>query len=150
MDLATGKIKWAHQMTALDHFLVGCPPQRPGPNCPSPNGPDFDFGSSPILKHLKGGRDVVFKTYRLEVVPQFWLLTRNRRSRLFQQKTIPDVLKKVLTGLDVSYELQGDWKIREYVCQYQESDFNFACRLMEECGIYYFFKHSQGGHQMVI
>jgi polyvinyl alcohol dehydrogenase (cytochrome) len=60
MDLATGKIKWAHQMTALDHFLVGCPPQRPGPNCPSPNGPDFDFGSSPILKHLKDGRDVLY------------------------------------------------------------------------------------------
>jgi polyvinyl alcohol dehydrogenase (cytochrome) len=60
MDLKTGKIKWAHQMTALDHFLVGCPPQRPGPNCPSPNGPDFDFGSSPILKHLKDGHDVVY------------------------------------------------------------------------------------------
>ena len=65
MDLKTGKIKWAHQMTALDHFLVGCPPQRPGVNCPTPNGPDFDFGSSPILKHLppnkgeKSGKDIL-------------------------------------------------------------------------------------------
>jgi len=59
MDLKTGKIKWAHQMTALDHFLVGCPPQRPGANCPTPNGPDFDFGSSPILKHLAGGKDIL-------------------------------------------------------------------------------------------
>jgi len=59
MDLKTGKIKWAHQMTELDHFLVGCPPQRPGVNCPTPNGPDFDFGSSPILKHLKGGKDIL-------------------------------------------------------------------------------------------
>ena len=59
MDLKTGKIRWAHQMTALDHFLVGCPPQRPGPNCPTPNGPDFDFGSSPILKHLAGGKDIL-------------------------------------------------------------------------------------------
>jgi polyvinyl alcohol dehydrogenase (cytochrome) len=59
MDLKTGKIKWAHQMTALDHFLVGCPPQRPGVNCPTPNGPDFDFGSSPILKHLKSGKDML-------------------------------------------------------------------------------------------
>jgi polyvinyl alcohol dehydrogenase (cytochrome) len=59
MDLKTGKIRWAHQMTALDHFLVGCPPQKPGPNCPSPNGPDFDFGSSPILKHLAGGKDIL-------------------------------------------------------------------------------------------
>ncbi len=66
MDLKTGKIRWAHQMTEADHFLVGCPPQRPGVNCPTPNGPDFDFGSSPILKHLppkkgeKGGKDVLY------------------------------------------------------------------------------------------
>src|SRR5437016_1168588 len=53
-----------------------------------------------IVRRVKqGGRDLVFKTYRLEVVPQFWLLTRNRRSKLFQQKTIPEILKKVLTGL---------------------------------------------------
>ncbi|THD64283.1 PQQ-binding-like beta-propeller repeat protein [Phenylobacterium sp.] len=60
MDLKTGKIKWAHQMTQEDHFLVGCPPGHEGVNCPTPNGPDFDFGSSPILKHLKGGKDMLF------------------------------------------------------------------------------------------
>jgi len=59
MDLKTGKIRWAHQVTEDDHFLVGCPAQRPGVNCPTPNGPDFDFGSSPILKHLKGGKDIL-------------------------------------------------------------------------------------------
>jgi polyvinyl alcohol dehydrogenase (cytochrome) len=59
IDLSTGKIRWAHQMTDKDNFLVGCPPQRPGPNCPTPNGPDFDFGSSPILKHLAGGKDLL-------------------------------------------------------------------------------------------
>jgi len=106
---------------------------------------------SGIVRRMKSGmRDLTFKTFRLEVVPKFWLLTRNRTSRLFQHKTIPDILKQVLTGLDVSYELQGDWKEREYVCQYQESDFNFACRLMEECGIYYFFKHTAGSHSMVL
>lgn len=66
MDLKTGKIKWAHQMTELDHFLVGCPQQKPGVNCPTPNGPDFDFGASPILKHFpakkggKNGKDMLF------------------------------------------------------------------------------------------
>src|SRR5664279_274589 len=59
-----------------------------------------------IVRRVKqGGRDLVFKTYRLEVVPQFWLLSRNRSNKLFQQKTIPDILKAVLTGLDVSYEM---------------------------------------------
>ena len=60
MDLKTGKIKWAHQMTEEDHFLVGCPQQKPGVNCPTPNGPDFDFGSSPILKHFKNHKDMLF------------------------------------------------------------------------------------------
>jgi polyvinyl alcohol dehydrogenase (cytochrome) len=59
MDLATGKIKWARQMTHRDNFLVGCPPEQPGPNCPTPNGPDFDFGASAILKRLPTGKDVL-------------------------------------------------------------------------------------------
>src|SRR5260370_1437708 len=77
-----------------------------------------------IVRRVKqASRDLIFNYFRLEVVRQFWLMTRNRRSKIFQQKTIPDILKSVLTGLDVSYELQGDWKLREYVVQYQESVF---------------------------
>ena len=37
----------------------------------------------------------------MDVVPQFWLLTRRAQSRIFQQLTVPDILKKVLQGLDV-------------------------------------------------
>jgi type VI secretion system secreted protein VgrG len=91
-----------------------------------------------------------FHRFRLELVPTLWLLTRNMDSRIFQQMTVPDILKKVLTGLPVTYELQGQYKSREYCVQYRESDFNFASRLMEEEGIYYFFKHSAGSHQMVV
>jgi type VI secretion system secreted protein VgrG len=97
-----------------------------------------------------GGRDFHFQYYRLELVPQFWLLTRKRTSRIFQQKTTPDILKKILEGLDVSYELQGTFHPSEYRVQYQETDFEFASRLMEDEGIYYFFKHSDGGHKMVL
>jgi type VI secretion system secreted protein VgrG len=91
-----------------------------------------------------------FVRYRLELVPQFWLLTRQFLSRIFQQMTVPDILKKVLTGLNVDYQLQGDFKSREYCVQYRESSFDFASRLMEEEGIYYLFKHTAGGHQMVL
>jgi type VI secretion system secreted protein VgrG len=34
--------------------------------------------------------------------------------------------------------------------QYRESDIDFACRLMEEEGIYTNFKHGEGGHPMVV
>jgi len=59
IDLATGAIKWKHQVTQNDNFLTGCPPTRPSINCPLPTGPDHDFGSAPIVKHLSNGKDVV-------------------------------------------------------------------------------------------
>ena len=64
--------------------------------------------------------------------------------------TVPDILKKVLDGLDVTYELQGTFEPRDYCVQYRETDFNFASRLMEEEGIFYFFKHESGSHKMVV
>ncbi len=94
--------------------------------------------------------DKTFTSYRMEIVPDFWMLTRKAQSRIFQQKSVPDILKKVLVGFDVTYELQGTFRSRDYCVQYRETDFNFACRLMEEEGIYFFFKHSDGSHTMVV
>jgi len=91
-----------------------------------------------------------FTRYQAEIVPQLWLLTRKAQSRIFQQIAVPDILKQVLTGLSVDYQLQGTYKPRDYCVQYRETDFNFASRLMEEEGIYYFFTHADGSHQMVV
>ena len=91
-----------------------------------------------------------FIRYRAEIVPKFWLLTRTVRSQTFQQLSVPDILKQVLTGVDLVDQTQGEFKPRDYCVQYQESDFAFASRLMEEEGIYYFFKHTASGHQMVL
>jgi type VI secretion system secreted protein VgrG len=96
------------------------------------------------------GRDSTFSMYRMEIVPQLWLLTRRHQSRIFQYLSIPDILKTVLAGLDFKLELQGTFEKRDYCVQYRESDYDFASRLMEEEGIYYYFKHTEGGHQMVV
>jgi type VI secretion system secreted protein VgrG len=98
----------------------------------------------------QGNRDQEFTYYRAEIVPQFWLTTRTAQSRIFQQISVPDILKKVLSGLKVSYKLDGNFEKREYCVQYRETDFNFVSRLMEEEGIFYFFKHDKGGHELVI
>ena len=98
----------------------------------------------------QGEQDATFTEYRVEIVPQFWLLTKRAQSRIFQQLSVPDILKKVLAGLDVTYELQGTFEKRDYCVQYRETDFNFASRLMEEEGVYYFFKHDSSGHKMVL
>jgi polyvinyl alcohol dehydrogenase (cytochrome) len=57
-DMDTGKIKWVHQATAKDNFLVGCRQAGTG-NCPDNGGPDYDFGSSPILRTLPNGKQVL-------------------------------------------------------------------------------------------
>jgi len=98
----------------------------------------------------QGNRDDTFTSYQAEIVPQFWLLTRRAQSRIFQHMSVPDILKKVLSGLDVSYSLTGNFEKRDYCVQYRETDFNFASRLMEEEGIFYFFKHTEDGHKMVV
>lgn len=98
----------------------------------------------------QGERDAVFTRYYMELVPKAWLLTRKAQSRIFQHMTVPDILKKVLTGFAVDWAIQGSFQPRDFCVQYRETDFNFACRLMEEEGIYYFLKHANGSHTMVV
>lgn len=98
----------------------------------------------------QGESDGEFVSYRMEVVPRFWLWTKRAQSRIFQHKTVPEILKLVLEGLDVKYDLQGTFQPRDYCVQYRETDFNFACRLMEEEGIYYYFTHADGSHKMTV
>ncbi len=111
---------------------------------------DYRYFSGICKRIAQGERTEEFTNYYLEIVPAFWLLTRRMRSRIFQQKTVKDILQDVLTGLEVEWHLQGAYKQRDYCVQYQESDFNFACRLMEEEGIFWFFKHTADSHQLVV
>ena len=102
-------------------------------------------------RFAQGDRDATFTSYTAEIVPDFWKATRKAQSRIFQHMTVPDILKKVLAPFgETTYELQGTFNERNFCVQYRESDFNFACRLMEEEGIYWFFKHSDGSHKMVV
>lgn len=56
-DMDTGKLTWSTQITKGDAYNVDCDiPTQKQVNCPRANGPDFDFGSSPILVDLPNGR----------------------------------------------------------------------------------------------
>ena len=103
----------------------------------------------------QGERDHEFTRYRMELVPGLWLLGKQAQSRIFQHQTVPAILSQVLRDehqLDVSGldALDGPWHPRDYCVQYRETDLDFASRLMEEEGIYYFFAHTAGGHRMVV
>ena len=111
------------------------------------NGVVVELSQGPKVESATG---VWFIRYRAEVVPQFWLLSRTFQSRTFQQLAIPAILQQVLTGVELSNQIQGDFATRDYCVQYRESDLDFASRLMEEEGIYYYFTHTDGGHKMVL
>ena len=59
LDLKTGAVKWRRQVTEHDNFVMGCGPTSSSGNCPTPMGPDFDFGATPVLMTLKGGKQVL-------------------------------------------------------------------------------------------
>lgn len=91
--------------------------------------------------------------YRATLVPWLWLLTRRVNCRIFQEKSVPDILKLVfdeLGGYDYELKLGGTYKPWHYCVQYRESDFNFVSRLMEQEGIYYYFLHQDGRHTLVV
>lgn len=103
-----------------------------------------------VCRLSQGPRDETFQHYEAELVPRAWLLTRKVRSRIFQRKTVPEILDEVLSGVPRRMELGGTYEARDYCTQYRESDFAFASRLMEEEGIRYYFVHSDGSHEMVV
>ena len=90
--------------------------------------------------------------YRLSLRPWLWMLTRRTDTRVFQQLTVKEILNKVFEPFNpkVEYQLTGAFPKYDYCVQYRESDFNFVSRLMEQEGIYYYFKHTQTDHTMVI
>ncbi|MGD1103779.1 MAG: type VI secretion system tip protein VgrG, partial [Terriglobia bacterium] len=101
----------------------------------------------------QGGVEGRFTSYHAEMVPALWFLTRTADCRIFQQKTIPQIIKQIFSDRgvnDVSDSLKGSYHPRDYCVQYRETDFNFVSRLMEEYGIFYFFKHEQGKHTLVL
>lgn len=103
-----------------------------------------------VKSFSRGHKGETAIAYSMEIVPRLWLLTRRTQSRIFQHKNVPDILKVVLEGLDVKYEIQGTFQPRNFCTQYRETDFAFASRLMEEEGMYYYFQHNDDGHKMIV
>src|SRR5688572_22226127 len=45
-----------------------------------------------VNRFSQGSRDTRFSYYSMTVVPHVWLLTQKSQSRIFQQKSVPDIL----------------------------------------------------------
>lgn len=91
--------------------------------------------------------------YRVVLRPWLWLLSRTADCRIFQDKTVVDIVKQVFRDRgfsDFEERLTASYEPRPYVVQYRESDMHFVRRLMEDEGIYFFFVHEPGKHVLVL
>ena len=92
--------------------------------------------------------------YEAIVVPWLWLLTRTADCRIFQDKTVPEIIKAIFaeSALGDFDDRLGPGRYRKWrnCVQYRETDFAFVSRLMEHEGIYYFFEHVDGNHTLVL
>ncbi|XBY67074.1 type VI secretion system tip protein VgrG [Pseudomonas solani] len=94
-----------------------------------------------------------FAAYQVSLRPWFWLLSRTSDCRIFQNKTVPDIIKQVFRDLgfsDFEDALTRPYTEWEYCVQYRETSFEFVSRLMEQEGIYYYFRHEQARHVLVL
>jgi len=90
--------------------------------------------------------------YRLQLRPWLWLATRRSDFRIFQGKSVPDIVMEVLGsyGYPIEKKLtRGDYRRWDYCVQYHESDFNFVSRLCELEGLYFHFRHEASQHVLV-
>lgn len=91
--------------------------------------------------------------FELRIRPTIAALGFREGSRIFQDKSAVDVVKEVLAaaGVDnVEWQLVATYEPRAYTVQYRESDLAFVHRLLEEEGIFYFFRHTDAGHTLVL
>ena len=107
-----------------------------------------------ITQFERGGRQGVYDLYRIVLRPWLWQLTLGADCRVFQDKTVIQILDAIFAEYGssgrVEKKVTGSFTTRPYTVQYRETDFAFVSRLMEEEGIYYYFKHETGQHTLVL
>ncbi|MCC5810516.1 MAG: type VI secretion system tip protein VgrG [Ectothiorhodospiraceae bacterium] len=106
-----------------------------------------------VVAFSQVGRRGRYALYEARLRPWFWYLGLTSDCRIFQNQTVPEIIQALFSEhgqSDFEDALSQDYESREYCVQYRESDFAFLSRLMEEEGIYYFFRHEEGKHVLVL
>jgi type VI secretion system secreted protein VgrG len=108
--------------------------------------------SGMVSRFIHSGYDQDFANYQAELVPMLWLLTLSRDRKIYQAKSVADIIKAVLGDFGITFKdsLTQTYAAIDYVVQYDETAFDFINRLMEQAGIFYFFTHTSSAHTMVL
>ena len=110
------------------------------------------YFSGIVSRFVHAGYDSDYTYYEADLVPKLWLLTLSRSRKIYQTKTVVDVIKAVLGEFAITFEAKttGTYTAQDYIVQYDETALEFISRLMEQAGIFYFFKFASGTHTMVL
>ena len=97
------------------------------------------------------GEDSRHALYELTLRPWLHLATLTTDCKVFQDMTPIEVIEAVLSDyrFAATKRLIESYPKRDYQVQYNETDFEFLTRLMQEWGISYCFQHSDGVHRLV-
>lgn len=91
--------------------------------------------------------------YRFTLRPWLWLLSHRSDCRIFKDVQPKDVIEKIFAKegkAKFTPRLSDSYQTMDYCVQYRETDLAFVLRLMEHHGIYYYFKHSEDGHDLIL
>ena len=106
---------------------------------------------SGIIQWIEEGSSGTQRTYyRLRLVPNLYRLTLRSRCRLFQQKSIQQIIETLLQEHHIafySFAFKDPHPVREYCVQYRETDFAFLQRITGEEGIFFFCYDAQPGQE---
>jgi type VI secretion system secreted protein VgrG len=94
-----------------------------------------------------------FTAYRAEMVPWLWFFAMTADCKIFQNKTVLEIVEQVFKDQGYSdFEIKcvKSYPQREFCVQYRESHLNFVSRLLEEEGIFYFFRHTDSKHVLTL
>lgn len=105
-----------------------------------------------VSRFIQSGYDRDFANYEAEVVPMLWLLTLSRDRKIYQTKTVMEIIAAVLGEFAITFDDQTTqtYTALDYCVQYDETAFDFISRLMEQGGIFYFFTFTSSAHTMVL
>ncbi|MEO7200482.1 MAG: type VI secretion system tip protein TssI/VgrG, partial [Dokdonella sp.] len=85
-------------------------------------------------------------TYECDIVPWFWFMTQHEDCRIFQNKSVRDIIETIFGEFnysDFKMELTEQHPTLEYCTQYHETTYDFISRLIEREGIHYYFRHNE-------
>ena len=114
---------------------------------------DSRFFNGYVSRFCFVGLEENYYSYQITLRPWLWFLTRTANCRIFQNQKAPDIIKQIFRDQgfsDFEDKLTATYRTWEYCVQYRETDFNFVSRLMEQEGMYYYFKQENGKHTLVL